>query len=51
MLFSNGLKGAYHGIPICLLFPRRFVSGSLSLNIYYFKSKTMILFCMIEGRK
>jgi len=34
MLFSNGLKGAYHGIPICLIFPRRFISGSLSLNIY-----------------
>jgi len=28
------IQGAYHGIPICLLFPRRFVSGSLSLNIY-----------------
>jgi len=38
-------QGAYHGIPthlrkevreqhLCLLFPRRFVSGSLSLNIY-----------------
>jgi len=27
-------QGAYHGIPTCPLFPRRFVSGSLSLNIY-----------------